>query len=114
MIYVDNMGHCYSDSSLDELYEFCVVKMGLRPEWNHYSEGFPHFDLIDKSYRAAAVEAGATPIANKEMLKLVRGGSSPFARLHETPGAPIMAGHFRGRPVTRIDFAAYFARAKRS
>lgn len=110
MIYVDSMGHCYSDSSLEELYDFCVTKLGLRPEWNHYSRGFPHFDLRDKTFLEIAVQAGATRLKNREMLKLVRRDDSPFSDQNLDPNIIFYRDTFRGREITRIDFAATFAR----
>lgn len=110
MIYLDNMGHCYSDTSLEELYEFCVGKLGLRPEWNHYSRGFPHFDIRDRSYRDRVIELGATPISNREMVRIVRSETSPFRTLHEDGIVPTYQDTFRGREITRIDFKKYFAR----
>lgn len=110
MIYLDNMGHCYSDTSLEELYEFCVTKLGLRPEWNHYSRGFPHFDIRDQSYRDRVIQMGAVPVTNREMVRLVRTDTSPFKDLHELGIVPLYKDVFRGKQITRIDFKKYFAR----
>jgi Protein of unknown function (DUF4031) len=108
VIYIDNMGHCYSDTSLDELYEFCVTKLGLRPEWNHYSREFPHFDIRDRSYRDRVIALGAVAITNKEMVRLVRGGSSPYSNSN-SQAIPLYQENFRGKQIMRVDFARYFA-----
>lgn len=110
MIYLDNMGHCYSDTSLEELYDFCVVKLGLRPEWNHYSREFPHFDIRDKSYRARVIELGAIPIANREMVRLVRQEITPYKNLREAGVVPLIEETFRGKKITRIDFKKYLGK----
>ncbi len=109
MIYLDSMGHCYSDTSLEELYDFCVVKLGLKPEWNHYSNGFPHFDIRYDDYRQKVLNLGAKAITNREMVRLVRGETSPFKDLHLKGEVPIYRDKFYGKPLLRIDFAKYFA-----
>jgi hypothetical protein len=48
MIILDSMGHLYSDTSVEELFDFAVRKLKLKPEWNHYGRHFPHFDLTTK------------------------------------------------------------------
>lgn len=53
------MGHLYSTESLDELFDFAVGKMKLKPEWNHLGRYFPHFDLTTKRANARATELGA-------------------------------------------------------
>src|SRR6056297_2447774 len=57
MIYVDPLKHLFSDESVTELWNF-AKKVGLKKEWNHYSKGFPHFDLMG-SYIAKAKRMGA-------------------------------------------------------
>ncbi len=59
MIILDSMGHLYSTESLKELYDFAVNKLGLKPEWNHYSGNLPHFDLTTKRKQNQAVALGA-------------------------------------------------------
>lgn len=59
MILLDTMGHLYSDESLQELYNFAVKGLKLKPEWNHYSRHFPHFDLTTKRKKDQALKLGA-------------------------------------------------------
>lgn len=59
MIYLDFAGHCFSDTSIEELYEFAVHKLNLNPQWNHYSRFFPHFDLTTKAKQKLAIKLGA-------------------------------------------------------
>lgn len=59
MIILDNMGHLYSNENLQELYDFAVKKLKLKPEWNHYSRHFPHFDLTTKRKKDLAISLGA-------------------------------------------------------
>lgn len=59
MIILDSMGHLYSDVSVQELYDFAVKKLRLKPEWNHYGRHFPHFDLTTKRKKDLAVQLGA-------------------------------------------------------
>ncbi len=59
MIILDSMGHLYSDTSIQELYDFAVKKLKLKPQWNHYSRHFPHFDLTTKHKKDLAINLGA-------------------------------------------------------
>ena len=59
MIYLDNWGHLFSDESWQELYDFAVKKLKLKPEWNHYSRYFLHFDLTTKNKNEMALRLGA-------------------------------------------------------
>ena len=59
MILVDSMGHLYSTESIEELYDFAVNKMKLKPQWNHYSRHFPHFDLTTKNKINQSIKLGA-------------------------------------------------------
>jgi hypothetical protein len=59
MIYIDTMGHLFSDESIEELFDFAVNKLGLKPEWNHYSRNFPHFDLTTNRKKKQAKDLGA-------------------------------------------------------
>lgn len=66
MIILDSMGHLYSDVSVQELYDFAVKKLGLKPEWNHYGRHFPHFDLTTKRKKDLAVKLGALYVDVRE------------------------------------------------
>lgn len=66
MIILDSMGHLYSDVSVQELYDFAVKKLGLKPEWNHYGRHFPHFDLTTKRKKDLAVQLGALYVDVRE------------------------------------------------
>lgn len=59
MIYLDEMGHLYSNNSIQELYDFAVKKLKLKPQWNHYSRWFLHFDLTTKNKQRIAFNMGA-------------------------------------------------------
>lgn len=45
MIYLDSLGHLFSNRNVIELREF-ALKIGCNLNWNHYSRGFPHFDMF--------------------------------------------------------------------
>lgn len=62
MIYLDSMGHLYSDSNLKELYDFAVIKLKLKPNWNHLGNLFPHFDLTTRKKKDLAIIMGAIPV----------------------------------------------------
>ena len=49
MIYLDNMGHLFSDESLQELFDFAMDILNFRADWNHYTEYYPHFDILMRS-----------------------------------------------------------------
>lgn len=66
MIILDSMGHLYSDVSVQELYDFAVKKLRLKPEWNHYGRHFPHFDLTTKRKKDLAVSLGALYVDVRE------------------------------------------------
>lgn len=59
MIIIDSMGHLYSTENLKEIYNFAVNKMGLKAEWNHLGNMFPHWDLTTKKMKNKAIELGA-------------------------------------------------------
>lgn len=59
MIFLDKMGHLYSDESWQELYDFAVKKLKLKSNWNHYSRNFLHFDLTTAGKRNQALALGA-------------------------------------------------------
>jgi hypothetical protein len=56
------MGHLFSDESFEELYQFGVKKLKLKPQYNHYSRHLPHFDLTTKAIKERAVNLGAKKI----------------------------------------------------
>jgi hypothetical protein len=58
--------HMIADTS-DELHEF-AQKLGLMRRWAHTSNGMiEHYDLTAKK-REEAIQQGAIPIANKELI----------------------------------------------
>ena len=63
MIYLDSMGHLYSDQSIQELYRFAIGRLKLKPEWNHYGRLFPHFDLTTKKMKRKAIRLGAIEVS---------------------------------------------------
>lgn len=64
MIYLDNFGHLFSDESLQELYDFAVKKLKFKPNWNHYSRHFPHFDILTEGKKWQAIRNGAIYLEN--------------------------------------------------
>lgn len=110
MIYLDRFGHLFSDESVDELYEFAVHKLGLKPEWNHYSRNLPHFDLTTKRKQNEAVKLGATYLDDTKAILEMYAKCKPLYPSNAGSALP----HYRckglhGQHILRVDFKAYFA-----
>lgn len=109
MIYVDRFGHLFSDVSVDELYEFAVNKLKLKPEWNHYSRNLPHFDLTTKRKQKQAVELGATWLEETQEILSMYNKCKPLYPSSSDKCLP----HYRckglfGQDILRVDFPKYF------
>lgn len=83
MIYLDSMGHLYSTESLQELYDFAVKKLKLKPNWNHYSRHFPHFDLTTKAKQKQAIKLGAIFVDAREDIEQVKSTRQTFKLFYE-------------------------------
>jgi len=75
MTYLDKIGHLISSTSLTELHQF-AKKIGLKPYW-FQDHKHPHYDLTTERKRQQAIEAGATLISSKELVKLLPGRKMP-------------------------------------
>ena len=107
MIIVDSMGHLYSDESLQELYDFAVKKLKLKPEWNHYSRHFPHFDLTTKRKISQAVSLGALYVDARddiERYRKVRELYSKFLTDNQHLNFWYESKGLVGQKILRIDF----------
>lgn len=70
-IFIDTQCHLFSDRSVTELWDF-AKRLGLVQKWNHYSHGFPHFDLMGgKVYRSAQLGAEPLRSGKEEWCKVV-------------------------------------------
>ncbi len=106
-IYLDSMGHLFSDKSLKELYDFAVGELKLKPEWNHYSRHFPHFDLITKNKINQAIKKGAIYLEIREALPIIRSTKKVYKK--EYPLPHYKSKGLRGQDILRVDFKAYFS-----
>jgi len=79
MIICDYFGHLYTTDDLLGLYNFAVHDLRLKPEWNHYSRYFPHWDLTTDRKRKQAWSLGAHRPTNIENAALIREAES-YAR----------------------------------
>lgn len=108
MIYVDGMGHCFSDTSLEELYDFGVNKLKLKPEWNHYSRHFPHFDLTTAKKKNLALALGATLLSSaREALPVIKKAEEVYKAIYPIPH--VDGKGLYGQAILRVDFKKYFA-----
>lgn len=82
MIILDSMGHLYSDESVEELYDFAVRKLGLKPEWNHYGRYFPHFDLTTARKKKQARDLGALYVDARDDLARYKKVRLMYAEWH--------------------------------
>ena len=64
-VYIDSWGHLFSDQSVRELWSV-ASRIGMRAEWNHYSKGFPHFDLTTEGKKMLAVAHGAKHLSVRD------------------------------------------------
>lgn len=114
MIYLDYLGHLFSDESVDELYNFAVTRLGLKPEWNHYSRNFPHFDLTTETKKKQAIKLGAIYIDDSRTLI---GIFNKIKTTYPTSGdgaLPFIKGKgLRNQDILRVDFKTYFERNPR-
>lgn len=53
-IYLDSWKHLISDESVTELWDFADT-IGLKADWNHYTRGYPHFDLMKSKIKDAII-----------------------------------------------------------
>jgi hypothetical protein len=107
MIFIDCMGHLFSNKSAEELYEFAVKKLGLKPEWNHYSHNFPHFDVTTPRRRQIAIRTGARLIPDDTTLILEKHHEAE--QVFKDIVFPLVNGKgLFGQSLRRIDFVAYF------
>ena len=110
MIILDSMSHLYSTKDLQELYDFAVKKLKLKPEWNHYSRHFPHFDLTTHKKKSLAIEHGAIFIDAREDIEQVRLTRKVFAELYQEKWINQKIKYFYeskglyGQAILRIDF----------
>lgn len=108
MIYLDTMGHLYSDESLQELYDFAVKKLYLKPQWNHYSRLFPHFDLTTSKKKSKAVKLGAIKVDardDKEQYDRCRTWCAKFHEENEHLNYWYECKGLANQKILRIDFA---------
>lgn len=68
MILTDRFGHLVSDTDLDELHDFAKA-LGLKHEWFQYPRRIHHYDLTTQRARSRAVEAGATLVNAKDLVR---------------------------------------------
>lgn len=105
MIYLDGLGHLFSDVSVVELYEFAVKKLKMKSTWNHYSRNFPHFDITTDGMRRKAVALGAREIDLRHSLVLIKKVKSIYTDsdfpLYESIGLV-------NQKIYRIDYSKYF------
>ena len=109
MIYIDRFGHLFSDSSIEELYDFAVNKLGLKPWWNHYSRNFPHFDLTTKGKITQAVKLGAVYLEDTRKIVEIYNKVKPLYPSSGENSLPYMKGKgLHGQAILRVDFKIYF------
>lgn len=106
MIYLDNMGHLWSNESFQELYDFGVGKLGLNPEWNHYSRWFPHFDLTTKNMKNRAKLLGATLVdaRDRDSFDSARRVFRDFHENYDGPEYWYECKGLYGQKILRVDF----------
>lgn len=108
MIYLDNYGHLFSDESFQELYDFGVKKLKLKPTWNHYSKHFPHFDLTTKRKKELALKNGAVLIENNrdlvELFRKVRDRFKIFYDKYKEEEYYYEAKGLVGQKILRVNF----------
>lgn len=104
MIYLDWFGHLFSDNSLEELYDFAVKGLKLKPEWNHYSRNLPHFDLTTKAKQQQAIKMGAIYLNNSQELREPMGRATEFYKQHSYP--KYLSKGLVGQTIYRVDFKA--------
>lgn len=76
MIYVDepqrtNRGWCHMFSVNEDTLHIMAYKIGLKRSWFQDKPSFPHYDL-SPTKRRAAIQLGAKPVTNYEMVEIVR------------------------------------------
>ena len=64
-VYIDSWGHLFSDQNISELWSV-AKRIGMKAEWNHYSKGFPHFDLTTEGKKMLAVAHGAKSLSVRD------------------------------------------------
>lgn len=106
MIYLDFSGHLFSDSSLEELYDFAVLKLKMNPRWNHYSRFFPHFDLTTKGKKQLALKMGATYLSDYKSWAPVIAATKQTFQL-DLP--KYQCKGLLGQDIFRVDFEQYFS-----
>lgn len=107
MIYIDTMGHLYSDESMQELYDFAVKTLNLKPQWNHLSRDFPHFDLTAPKKKSEAVKAGAIKVDardDNEQYDRCRKWFREFHQLNYHKNYWYECKGLYGQKILRIDF----------
>lgn len=101
MIYLDFAGHCFSDTSIEELYDFGVNKLNLKPHWNHYSRHFPHFDLTTKAKKKLAIKLGAIYLKDFQEWKPV---VAKTKEAFQTDLPKYLCKGLYGQTIYRVDF----------
>lgn len=109
MIYLDRFGHLFSDESVDELYEFGVNRLGLKPEWNHYSRNLPHFDLTTKRKQNEAVKLGAVWLEDsREIVDMYQKCRFVYPSSSDKCLPYVKGTGLHGQALLRVDFKKYF------
>lgn len=113
MIYLDSFGHLFSDVSVDELYDFAVNKLGLKPHWNHYSRNLPHFDLTTKRKQNRAIELGAIWLDDNRIIVAKYNEVKPLYPSSPDKCLPYYkCKGLHGQDILRVDFKKYFENKK--
>lgn len=68
MIYTDGI-HLMSDTSVRELHNFVIFKLGFNRNWFQDHSVHPHYDLTTENARQRAIRAGAELVSSKELIK---------------------------------------------
>jgi uncharacterized protein YfbU (UPF0304 family) len=106
-IYLDCYGHLFSNSSIEELYNFAVVKMKFKSEWNHYSRYFPHFDCTTQNAKNRAIKYGAIYL---EDTKDIIAKFDECEKIFKDDLPMIRGKGLANQNIWRVDFKTYFRR----
>jgi hypothetical protein len=115
-VYLDSWGHLFSDKSIKDLWEFSE-RIGMRKDWNHYSRGFPHFDLTTMTMVRKAVAAGAKEVSIRDPAWRALTNtmtSKTFNRAwHESVAVWLSGTGLIGQKILRLDITATIERELR-
>lgn len=68
MIYTDGT-HVASDTSLEELHEFAVSKLGFPRKYFQNHPRHPHYDIMSAKSRKKALDGGAILLSQRAMME---------------------------------------------